>query len=119
MTALEIIRKRTGLGTEDALYYAEMAEARIASYLSIEGASLEPTYTFQIADIAVLYYQQDTATRNSSASLGYNSHSFSEGGVSETVSGADGQAIWETYARAIDDVLATLDGQPGGVVRFL
>ena len=119
MTALDIIKKRTGLGTEEASYYEELAEARVTSYLNIsEGADLS-VYMFQIADIAVLMYQQDRATQNASAVLGFESHSFSEGGVSESVSGATGQAIWEQYSRAIDDVLSTLDNAPRGVVRFL
>lgn len=118
MTALDIIKKRTGLEEEDAQYYEAMAEARIASYLNIEGADLS-IYMFQVADIAVLYFQQDTATQNSAMTLGYVSHSFSEGGVSETLTGATGQAIWDTYSRAIDDVLATLENSRTGVVRFL
>ena len=116
MTPSEIVIKRTGMSAEDAAFYVAMAEARIRAYLDLTTEDDLTAYTFQIADIAVLYWQKDTSTKNSEATLGYASQSFSEGGVSKSQSGMTGAAIQTAYDEAINGVLADLKGAAGLVV---
>lgn len=116
MTAEEIITKRTDMSEEDAAFYVAMSEARVRAYLHLADDADVSAYTFQIADIAVLYWQKDTSTKQSTATLGYESTSFSEGGVSKSVSGMTGSAIQSMYDTAINDILAGLDGSAGMVV---
>lgn len=118
MTPIDIVIKRTGMSADDAAFYVAMAETRVRAYLKLDSEADVTEYTFQIADIAVLYWQKDTSTKNSEATLGYTSSSFSEGGVSRSNAGMTGAAIQSTYDAAINDVLAGLDGT-GGLVVFL
>lgn len=118
MTVTEIIMKRTGMNAADAAFYAELAGERITSYLGLTPPADLTPYKFSQADLAVLYWQRDTATQQSASALGYKSQSFSEGGVSVSQSGAEGGAIQSDYDAAIAEVLAGLTG-PVGVVRFI
>lgn len=118
MDAQTLIMKRTGMSSEDASFYEEYSETAIRSYLHLEADADLSVYLFTIVDLAVVYWQRDQATTNSASTLGYNSRSFSEGGVSESVSGATGSSVYESYQTAIDDILAGLDGSYGRT-RFI
>lgn len=118
MTIQQIIIKRTGMSAEDAAYYEAIAEARVRAYLNLPDSADISAYKFQICDIAVLYWQKDQSTYQSSGSLGYSRQSFSEGGVSETNAVMNGNIIQSTYDSAINDVLASLKGETG-IVRFI
>lgn len=116
MTAVEIVMKRAGLDEENSAYYVELAEMRVRSHLGLgEGASLSE-YIFPVSDIATMMWQSDTSTRQSSASLGYESESFSEGGVSRSKKSMNGSVIWGVYEQSIQAVLDNLDGNAGKVV---
>lgn len=113
MTAEQIFQKRTGASNEDTEYYIELADTRVMHYLSLDaGADLSP-YMLQIADIAVLYYQRDTSEKNTQGALGYSSESFSEGGVSESHAVMNAKVVKDSFDSSIDEVLATLDQDPG------
>ena len=118
MDAQTLIIKRTGMSSEDAAFYEEYAETAIRAKLNMEDGADLSKYLFQIVDLAVLYWQRDTATQNSSASLGYESVSHSEGSVSESVKSMQGSVLYSTYNDAINDLLNGLDN-PNGMVRFL
>lgn len=120
MTVAEIFTRRTGITDAETIAdYIEMAGAKITAFLALEAGADLSAYVFQQADIAVLLWQQDEATKNASSCIGLESHSFTEGGVSETIKANDGKTILTTYTQAIADVLATLTGSQEGVVRFL
>lgn len=116
MTAIEIVKKRTGCSPEDAEFYVLMADAKVRTYLSLEDTADITPYTVQIADIAVLYFQRDTGTKQSTAILGYSSQSFSEGGVKKSVAVRTGAEMQTIYDRAVDDILLSLNGNAGTVV---
>ena len=118
MDAQTLIIKRTGMSVEDADFYEDYAEAAIRSYLHLDTTADMSAFLFSVVDLAVIYWQRDNATKNSATTLGYKSHSFSEGQVSESVSGADGSTIYESYQEAIDDILSGLKGGTN-TVRFL
>lgn len=118
MTVKEIVMKRTGMSSEDADFYIAMAQERVRSYLHLAPDADLSKYTFQLADIATLYWQKDQSTQQSSASLGYSRESFEEGAVKHTVANMTGSAIFATYDAAVTLVLETLDGTDG-TVRFL
>lgn len=120
MTAIEIVMRRTGMSQEDAEFYVAMAEARIRSYLHLGDEADLSSYVFATADIAVLYYQKDQSNMNLSKSYGWNSESFTEGGVSTSHNLMNGATVQSTYDNAINDVLIGLDSDGGvSVVRFL
>ena len=116
MTAIEIVERRTEMGTADATFYVGLAEARVRSYLHLESDADVSAYTAQVVDIAVLLWQKDQSTKNTSSSLGYSRETFTEGGVSHSVASMNGSLILATYENAIVDVLNTLDGINGQVV---
>ena len=118
MTAKEILIKRTGMSSEDADFYIAMAEAKVRTYLNLDDEADLSKYTFQIADIATLYYQKDTSVQQSEASLGYSRESFQEGNVHHTIASMTGSAIFASYDAAVLDILSTLDGMDG-IVQFL
>lgn len=119
MTIQQIIIKRTGMSAEDAAYYEAIAAARVRAYLHIsdEHADLS-AYMYAIANIAVLYWQMDNAIKQGAQSIGYQSESWSEGGVSHSVSSKDGSTLTASYEAAIRNELAAMNGG-SGVVRFL
>lgn len=119
MTANDIVIKRTGMSADDAEFYCEMAEARIRAYLKLEDDADLSSYTFAIADIAVLYWQRDQSTSNLASTYGYSSESFSEGGVSKSHALMNGGSIQSVYDTAIDNVLLGLDGKTGCEVVFI
>lgn len=116
MTAEQIVEKRTGMSQEDAGAYVDIAEAKVRTYLGLDDEADLTPYTFQIAEIAVLYWQWDSSVQNSAHLLGMKSQSFSEGGVSESKSGMTGAEIQTQYEDAIRGVLEGLDGNVGKVV---
>lgn len=118
MTAQELVIKRTGMSQEDADFYVELASERVRTYLHLDSEADLSAYTFQIADIAVLYWQRDQSTVQSQATLGYNRESFQEGNVRHTIANMTGSAIYATYDEAVIAVLATLDGMDG-IVTFI
>lgn len=118
MTAKEILIKRTGMSSEDADFYIAMAEAKVRTYLNLDDEADLTKYTFQIADIATLYYQKDKSVKQSEASLGYSRESFQEGNVHHTIATMTGSAIFASYDAEVLDILSTLDGM-GGIVQFL
>lgn len=116
MTAVEIVMKRAGLDEENAAYYVELAEMRVRSHLELDEDESLSKYVFPVSDIATMMWQSDKSTKQSSASLGYESESFSEGGVSRSKKSMNGSVIWGTYARSIQEILDNLDGNAGKVV---
>lgn len=121
MTAIEIFTRRTGVTDQsDIDFYIEMAETRIRSYLGLEETEDISTYMFSIAEIAVLYWQQDQSSTAITSSFGYESESFQEGSVRHTIKSASGASIRSTYEQAIIDVLGQLDYKKNDYeVRFL
>lgn len=122
MTAKEILIKRTGMSSQDADYYVEMAERRVCEYLSLTygdpSTDLSP-YTFAVSDIATLYYQKDKSTIGLEGKYGYQSESFSEGAVKSSHGFMTGSVVYSTYDNAINNVLAGLKSNGVVVVRFL
>lgn len=116
MDAKSIAIKRTGMSSDDADIYVAMAEARIRDYLDLPDDADMSAYTFATADIAVLYWQMDQSAQHASSFLGFESQSFSEGGVSRSQTAMTGADIRSTYEAAIVDVLAGLSGSRGKVV---
>ena len=100
----EIMMKRTGVGEEDADFYIEMAETKVRTYLNLEPEADISKYSFQVADIATLYWQKDTSVHQSQVSLGYASESFQEGNVRHTTASMTGSAIFATYDAAVLDI---------------
>jgi len=116
MTAEEIVIKRTGMSQEDAEFYVGMAEQKVRTYLGLDDEADVSAYTFQIADIAVLYWQKDQSTLQSKFSLGYSRESFQEGSVRHTQAAMTGSAIFASYDAAVIAVLDTLDGTAGEII---
>jgi hypothetical protein len=110
--------KRTGVPEDEAIYYINLAELRIRSFLHLHKSAELDLYLLQTADVATLLYQLDTATKNSAETLGLTSLSVSEGGVSRSESGLSGSDIRETYETEIYNILASLETN-GRAVRFL
>lgn len=115
-TPVEIVMRRAGVDEYTAAYYVGLASMRVRQQLKLDSDVCLTDYTFPVSDIATLMWQSDTSTKQSSATLGYQSKSFSEGGVSKSETGMTGQAIWNTYESAIQDVLNNLDGGAGKAV---
>lgn len=117
--SIEIVKRRTSMSDDDAVFYTDMASSRIASYLDIAADFVAESadYTFAIADIATLYYQLDNSIKNTAGSLGLASESFSEGSVSESHSYIDSSTITTDYDARILDVLNNISNK--GKVRFL
>lgn len=113
MTATEIVMKRTGVAEDEASYYVELAVLRICKFLKVEEIAIQD-YLFPVVDIATLLYQMDNSVKNSKSHLGYETNSFSEGGVSVSKKGMTGSDIRSKYDDAINDVLNDLGG-----IRFL
>ena len=116
MTAYEILKHRLNLSDEELKYYISLAEMRVRNYLNLDSTADLSDYAIQIADIATLYYQKDTSNQNAQSSLGYESVSFSEGGVSESHKTMTGAKVNGTYDTAILDVLYSLDNLKGTVM---
>lgn len=116
MDVTSIVIRRSGMSPEDADVYIQMAEARVRQYLRMLSDADVSDYAYSVADIAVLYWQLDRATQQSSGALGYKSMSQSEGGVSRSVTAMTGAETLTTYEDAIRAVLADLDGTRGRVV---
>ena len=116
MTAVEIVMKRTGMSQEDAEFYVAMAEDKVRTYLHLEPDADISAYTYQIADIATLYWQKDQSTLQSKFSLGYSRESFQEGSVRHTQAAMTGSAIFASYDQAVIAVLDTLDGTAGEII---
>lgn len=114
MTATEIVMNRTQIDEDKATYYVNLAVLRISKFLKVDEISIQD-YLFPVSDIATLMYQLDESTKNSKEHLGYDSKSFSEGGVSVSQTGMKGSDIRAMYTKEIDDVLASLIGG----IRFL
>lgn len=108
MTAIDIVIKRTNMSESDAAFYVSMAEMKVRQYLDLDDTASLERYTFSIADIAVLYYQYDESSKNAGHSLGFSSHSFTEGSVSESVSMMTGAEVSSVYIAQIDDVLSQI-----------
>lgn len=113
MDEKQIIIRRTGMSNDDAEYYISLAKARIRGYLDLDDSADLSKYVFPIVDIAVLYWQMDTSTKASASSLGFTSKSVSEGGVSKSVSGMTGSAIYGDYEASIMEILLALDRRGG------
>lgn len=122
MTAVEMMMKRMGLNEDTAAYYVDIAENRVLIYLDANKRPAPKTHkkkhdideymrkhVFKIFEIASLYYQMDQSTKNAESSLGYSSHSYSEGGVSVSETGMTGSKITDEYEHRILNVLHNLD----------
>ena len=116
MTAQEILKHRLSITDEELKYYISLAEMRVRNYLNLDSEADLTSYAIQIADIATLYYQKDTSNKNAQTSLGYESVSFSEGGVSESHKAMTGASVNDKYDNAILDVLYGLDNLKGTVM---
>lgn len=113
----DVIR-RTGMEEEDAEYYVAKARARILRRIP----DIEWTEAVEdaAADIAVLLWQRDVATRNTIASLGYSKESIKEGAISKSKSAMDGTLVRSTYEDDIDRIIRSLAGDhTDGKVKFL
>lgn len=110
MTAETIVARRANISEDEAIYYVQLAGMRVRERLGLEANDPLSRYTFQLADIAVLYWQKDQATRQSAGSVGFESVSVSEGGVKKTVSSLNGSYVVKTYDGAIDDILDSISG---------
>lgn len=113
--AVQIIM-RQGIKECDAAYYVDLAAERIAFYKKMPVNDCYCRYVFKIADIASLLYQRDKSIVNTAETLGYQSQSFSEGGVSVSQSGMTGSDISDKYESRILDILHNLDDSEGRVI---
>ena len=105
MTAAEIIQIRTGKTGSKVNSYITMSEMQVRNYLHLSvNASLE-NYQFAIADIAIFLMDKDEYSADPSSSF-VKSESFSEGGVSSSVTYSD---KLDYYDRCIEAVLKGLD----------
>lgn len=115
LSATEIVMKRNGLSEDESDYYVRLAGARVKSFLNLNSDDSLEQYLFAVVDIATLMYQQDVSIRNAKETLGLNSYSVSEGGISKSQTSASGADIRTTYETEINDILSGLNGK----VRFL
>lgn len=115
LSAIEIVIKRTGLSEDDSDYYVTFAAARVRDRLGLSADVNVDEYMFKIADIATLLYQEDMSIRNAKHTLGYESYSVSEGGISKSQTGMTGSDVHAKYESEISDILNSI----GGGVKFL
>ena len=122
MSAIDIVKRRTGMSDDDAQFYCELAEAKVRAYLRLKNDADLSQYLPGIAEIAQVYWSQDQATANRTASgtYGVQSESFSEGGVSTSRTLIDGSKSVTDSDTAITRILESLVRHGGvSVVRFL
>ena len=104
---IQMLMHRLNIKEDDASYYVQLATLRVRNFLKCSEDEAKE-HIFAIADIAALTYQMDTASKAAESSLGYKSESVSEGGVSRSVTVAEGSDIHSEYETTIQAILDKL-----------
>lgn len=104
---IQMLMHRLNIKEDDASYYVNLATLRVRDFLKCDEDEARE-HMFAIADIAALTYQMDKASKTAEGSLGLKSESMSEGGLSRSVTVADGSSIHTDYETAIQTILNKL-----------
>lgn len=104
---IQMLMHRLNIKEDDSSYYVQIATIRVRDFLQCSEDEARE-HMFAIADIAALTYQMDKASKNAEGSLGLKSESVSEGGLSRSVTVAEGSTIHADYETAIQDILDKL-----------
>ncbi len=110
MTAAEIIALRTGKTIDEKIEgYITLGEIQVRNYLNLSDNDPLTKHQFAIADIAMFLMNKDEYTTELSDGSFLKSESFSEGGVSSSVTYEAGSDRLSYYDRCIQAVLEGLD----------
>lgn len=116
MTALDIVKTRTQIPSDQALVYIQMAEVRASSYTGISDFT---DYPSEIAQIAMYLYMEDTIRDLDDAAGGVSSESYSEGGVSISKTYGDLTTKTAECESNIMKVLRSIKERTAGRLRFI